>query len=197
MTCIKRPILGAACALLLAGCSTSSHVLLGTPRPPIAPDQVRVYAQPPARYEQIASINANSSASLALTGQQNMDKALERMKAEAAKLGANGILLQGVSDAQTGSIGTGVGSSINAQGHPADDLDAGRSKLAGERGGDLDAGERGSARADDRHARCGQSDSPELPEPSRRRLQVREARRPAGRGRIDPAWLHHPAISIR
>jgi len=111
MTCIKRPILGAACALLLAGCSTSSHVLLGTPRPPIGPEQVRVYAQPPARYEQIASINANSSASLALTGQQNMDKALERMKAEAAKLGANGILLQGVSDAQTGSIGTGVGSS--------------------------------------------------------------------------------------
>ncbi len=111
MTGIKRPTLGAALVLLLAGCSTSSHVLLGTPRPPITPDQVRIYSAPPARYEQIASINANSSASLALTGQQNMDKALERMKAEAAKLGANGILLQGVSDAQTGSIGTGVGSS--------------------------------------------------------------------------------------
>jgi hypothetical protein len=111
MTCLKNSITAAALALLLAGCSTSSHVLLGTPRPPIPPEQVRVYAQPPARYEQIASINANSSASLALTGQQNMDKALERMKAEAAKLGANGILLQGVSDAQTGSIGTGVGSS--------------------------------------------------------------------------------------
>src|SRR3984957_7099126 len=110
MTCIKGSILSVAFALL-AGCSTSSHVLLGTPRPPITPDQVRVYAQPPAHYEQIASINANSSASLALTGQQNMDKALDRMKAEAAKLGANGILLQGVSDAQTGSIGTGVGSS--------------------------------------------------------------------------------------
>ena len=88
MTCLKTSILSAAFTLLLAGCSTSSHVLLGTPRPPITPDQVRVYAQPPAHYEQIASINANSSASLALTGQQNMDKALERMKAEAAKLGA-------------------------------------------------------------------------------------------------------------
>jgi len=111
MVCFRSFITATACALLLAGCSTSSHVLLGTPRPPITPDQVRVYAQPPAHYEQIASINANSSASLALTGQQNMDKALDRMKAEAAKLGANGILLQGVSDAQTGSIGTGVGSS--------------------------------------------------------------------------------------
>jgi hypothetical protein len=111
MSCLKSSLTPAALALLLAGCSTSSHVLLGTARPPITPEQVRIYAQPPARYEQIASINANSSASLALTGQQNMDKALERMKAEAAKLGANGILLQGVSDAQTGSIGTGVGSS--------------------------------------------------------------------------------------
>ena len=110
MTC-SRILTAAALALLLSGCSTSSHVLLGTPRPPITPDQVRIYGQPPAHYEQIASVNANSSASLALTGQQNMDKALERMKAEAAKLGANGILLQGVSDTQTGSIGTGVGSS--------------------------------------------------------------------------------------
>src|ERR1700733_11385612 len=97
VTCIKGSILGAAFALALAGCSTSSHVLLGTPRPPIPPDQVRVYTVPPLHYEQIASINANSSGSLALTGQQNMDKAMERMKVEAAKLGANGILLQGVS----------------------------------------------------------------------------------------------------
>jgi hypothetical protein len=40
-----------------------------------------------------------------------MDKAIERMKVEAGNLGANGVLLQGVSDQQTGSIGTGVGSS--------------------------------------------------------------------------------------
>ncbi len=48
---------------------------------------------------------------MALTSQQNMDKAIERMKAEAAKLGANGILLQGIQDQQSGAIGTGVGSS--------------------------------------------------------------------------------------
>src|SRR5260370_1159659 len=91
--------------------ATSSHVLVGTPRPPISPDLVKVYTQPPEKYEQIATINANSSGSMALTSQQNMDKAIERMKAEAAKLGANGILLQGVQDQQSGAIGTGVGSS--------------------------------------------------------------------------------------
>src|SRR5579863_7900022 len=97
-------------ALGLAGCSTSSHVVVGTPRPPVPPESVRVYMQPPSKYETIATISATSQGSLALTSQQNMDKAIERMKAEAGKLGANGVLLQGVSDQQTGSIGTGVGS---------------------------------------------------------------------------------------
>jgi hypothetical protein len=105
-----RPLAGVMAALI-AGCSSTSHVLLGTPRPAIAPADVRVYAQPPPKYDQIASIDASSKGSLALTGQQNMDKAIERLKEEAAKLGANGVLLQGVQDQQSGAIGTGVGSS--------------------------------------------------------------------------------------
>jgi len=96
--------------LLLAACSTSSHVLVGTPHPPISPDSVRVYTQPPPYFEQIATLNASSQGALAVTSQQNMDKAIQRLKAEAAKLGANGILLGEVRDEQTGSIGTGVGS---------------------------------------------------------------------------------------
>lgn len=97
-------------AAWLAGCSTSSHVLLGTPRAPIAPESVRVYMQPPPSYQTIASLDASSQGSLALTSQQNMDKAIERLKREAARLGANGVLLQSVQDRQSGSIGTGVGS---------------------------------------------------------------------------------------
>jgi hypothetical protein len=98
-------------ALGLAACSTSSHVLVGTARPPISPESVRVYLEPPPKFEQIATIDATSQGSFAITSQQNMDKAVERMKQEAAKLGANGILLQGVQDTQSGSIGTGVGNS--------------------------------------------------------------------------------------
>jgi hypothetical protein len=111
MTIVLRLRIAALASVLLASCSTSSHVLVGTARSPISPDLVKVYTQPPAKYEQIAILNANSSGSMALTSQQNMDKAIERMKAEAAKLGANGILLQGVQDQQSGAIGTGVGSS--------------------------------------------------------------------------------------
>jgi hypothetical protein len=98
-------------AAMLLGCSTSSHVMIGTTHPPISPESVRVYLQPPERYEEIATIDASSQGSFAITGQQNMDKAIARLKEEAAKLGANGVLLQGVQDQQSGSIGTGIGSS--------------------------------------------------------------------------------------
>jgi hypothetical protein len=104
-----HPLLLALLACVAAGCSTSSHILIGTARPPIPPESVRVYWKPPPKYEEIATLNATSQGSLALTSQQNMDKAVQRLKAEAAKLGANGVLLQGVQDAQTGSIGGGGG----------------------------------------------------------------------------------------
>ena len=101
----------AVLAAMLAGCSTSSHVMIGSAHPPISPESVRIYLQPPEKYEQIATLDASSQGSFAITSQQNMDKAIARLKEEAAKLGANGVLLQGVQDQQSGSIGTGVGSS--------------------------------------------------------------------------------------
>jgi hypothetical protein len=104
-----RCLCAGAATLALLACSTSSHVLVGTPRPPISPDSVRIYTQPPPKYEQIAHLDASSQGSFAITSQQNMDKAMARLKEEAAKLGANGILLQGVQDQQTGSIGMGGG----------------------------------------------------------------------------------------
>jgi uncharacterized lipoprotein YajG len=106
----KRLAAVAAAMAAVAGCSTSSHVLIGTPRAPIEPASVRIYTVPPPKYEQIATLDATSQGSLALTSQQNMDKAIERLKREAARLGANGVLLQSVQDRQSGSIGTGVGS---------------------------------------------------------------------------------------
>jgi hypothetical protein len=107
---LARALLLVAVLAGAAACSTSSHVLIGTARPPISPQSVRLYYRPPPQYEEIATIEAGSQGSMALTGQQNMDKAIERLKAEAAKVGANGVLLQGVQDTQGGSIGVGGGS---------------------------------------------------------------------------------------
>ncbi len=55
-------------------------------------------------------LDATSKSAFGPGGQKSVDKVIERLKLEAAKLGANGIILEGFSDAETGSIGSGVGS---------------------------------------------------------------------------------------
>ncbi len=91
----------------VAGCVTS-HVLVGQARPPISADQVRIYLHPPTgKYEEIAIIDSSSKHSFSFTAQGKTDAVIERLKNEAAKLGANGVLLQGVGDQASGSVGTG------------------------------------------------------------------------------------------
>jgi hypothetical protein len=99
----------AVCAALSA-CAPSSHVLVGQARPPITPDQVKIYSHPPPHYQEIAVLDASSKSAFGTGGQKSVDKVIERLKIEAAKLGANGVILEGFQDSQTGSIGTGVGS---------------------------------------------------------------------------------------
>ncbi len=95
----------------LAGCAPSTHVLVGQARPPISVDQVKIYSHPPtAPFEEIAILDATNKSAFGTGGQKSIDKVVERLKIEAAKLGANGVILEGFSDAETGSIGSGVGS---------------------------------------------------------------------------------------
>lgn len=98
-------------AALTTACAPATHVLVGQARPPITPDQVRIYSQPPATpFVEIATLDASSKSAFGTGGQKSVDKVIERLKIEAAKLGANGVILEGFTDAETGSIGTGVGS---------------------------------------------------------------------------------------
>lgn len=94
----------------LAACAPSTHVLVGTARPPISPADVKIYSTPPAHFQEIAVLDASSKTAFGTGGQKSVDKVIERLKIEAAKLGANGVILEGFRDSQTGSIGTGVGS---------------------------------------------------------------------------------------
>lgn len=105
----RLPILGAL--LLLAACA-SSHMLTGTPRPPIDPAQVRFYYAPPSvPFEEIAIIDASSGAFT--YGEQNKSDAVRRrLREEAAKLGANGVIFGGASSGYGGggvSVGAGGG----------------------------------------------------------------------------------------
>jgi hypothetical protein len=102
----------------LSGCATS-HVMVGQARPPTTPDQVRLYLRPPAsKYEEIAMVDTSSRGGFAFSAQGKTDVVIDRLRAEAAKLGANGILLQGMGDQAGGSIGTGFGSA-SVSGHSA------------------------------------------------------------------------------
>ena len=113
------PLLACVLVMCLSGCGASeSFVLTGTARPPISPAEVKIYSQPPPEFVEIALLNASSKSVFSPGGQQTVDKVIERMKEQAAKLGANGVILAGFSDRQTGSLGTGVGSS-SASGNSA------------------------------------------------------------------------------
>jgi hypothetical protein len=109
-------LLGTLAYVALSAC-VSSHVIVGKVRPPISPDQVQLYLHPPAgKYEEIALLDSNSRHSFSFTAQGKTNAVINRLKAEAAKLGANGIPLGGVSDQATGSVGTSFGGAT-ASGH--------------------------------------------------------------------------------
>ena len=97
-------------AALCGACAPSSHIIIGTPRAPISPNDVRIYETPPPKYEEIALLDASSSSAFGPGGQKSIDKVIERLKLQAAQLGANGVILGDISDRETGALGTGVGS---------------------------------------------------------------------------------------
>jgi hypothetical protein len=111
--CVLRLIcVGLAAAVV--GCA-SSHVLVGTARPPISPDQVRLYTQLPAQYEEIAIVQASSQGSFVFGDQRKTNKVIQRLRGEAAKLGANGLVLQEIGIQYAGSVGTGFGSATESR----------------------------------------------------------------------------------
>ncbi len=103
-------LIGIMLALVTVSCAPSSHILTGVARAPISPSVVKIYSTPPVRFEEIALLDASSKSVFLPGGQRSMDKVIERLKIQAAQLGANGVILEDVQDHQTGAIGTGVGS---------------------------------------------------------------------------------------
>jgi hypothetical protein len=123
----------------LTGCVTSRVVVVGHPRPAISPDRVQIYLQPPeAKYQQIADLWASSRASFAFSAAGKIDKVIERLKSEAAKLGANGILLHGVGDQGTAPVGVGLSTETNS-GHSPYGLGFGVSAFVYQKSGEADA----------------------------------------------------------
>ena len=87
---------------LTKACYPVSHIIVGDTQTPLDFTEVKVYTDYPDNYEKIAIIEASSDLafkdlSIDITHQQKTNKALERLRKEAASLGANGIVIKNIS----------------------------------------------------------------------------------------------------
>ena len=91
------------CSLFVTGCVAVNATQLGelTARPPVDPTAVIIYRtadQVPRRYDEVALLNATGS-----TGFTDEKGMLEAMKKRAAKIGANGVILDAISEPSAGA----------------------------------------------------------------------------------------------
>ncbi len=103
-TCLTRMLAMFGLAVVALTACATSHVMIGKARPPISPDQVQIYDAPPTqKYEAIATLDTSSQGTFSFTAQRKTDQVIRRLKEEAAKLGADGVGLQGIGDEVSGS----------------------------------------------------------------------------------------------
>ena len=76
---------------VLIGCATGSAIVTGSRRPPLNPNDVKIYLEPPASYEIVGLVEAESD--VEFSTQAAMDRVFDELKRQAARIGANGVLL--------------------------------------------------------------------------------------------------------
>lgn len=91
-------------AVLLTACASGSSIVTGTVRAPIDFNQVKLYTDYPEHYETIGIVKASSDAGW--TEQGSQDYAVAELKKQAAKLGANGVVLAYVGESSSSIVGT-------------------------------------------------------------------------------------------
>ena len=88
--------------LCVIGCARGNALVTGTQRPATSPESVVLYTEAPEKYEVIGIVTASSDATG--SAQTDLNYAVAELKKQAAKIGANGIILQDVSS----SSGDGI-----------------------------------------------------------------------------------------
>ncbi len=92
MRAFIRGLLVFAAVSALTACASSS-ILLGTARPPIDPSGVKIYLRPPAKFEEVALLDASSKSSWAISDQGKMDVVVRRLIVMLQTVGDTGGLL--------------------------------------------------------------------------------------------------------
>lgn len=82
--------------IALFGCATGTSIVTGKVRPAKNPSEVKLYLEPPTKYETIGIVEASSD--VEFSSQAALDRAIQELKAQAAKIGANGVLISNTGD---------------------------------------------------------------------------------------------------
>ncbi|EGR0059039.1 hypothetical protein [Vibrio vulnificus] len=94
----------------LNACASGSAIVTGVKRPALDFNQVRLYLEAPEQYETIGIVKASSDAGI--TQQASQDYAVEELKKQAAKIGANGVILTTTGERTSSIISTNADGSI-------------------------------------------------------------------------------------
>ena len=78
---------------MLVGCASHTVVPSAGPRKPTSPQDVRVYQKHPKQYEQLGKVIVNVTPEMKWDERGDSTAGFEALKAQAAALGANGVLL--------------------------------------------------------------------------------------------------------
>ena len=104
-----------ALPVLLFGCSSGSHVVTGQQMPELEVEQVTIFEQAPTfDYKVVGTVKASSDNGF--TEDSRKEKATQELKEQAAKIGANGVILDEVTQLSFRRLGTGVGVSAGSGG---------------------------------------------------------------------------------
>ncbi|MDE6349967.1 MAG: DUF4156 domain-containing protein [Treponemataceae bacterium] len=106
---MRKILMGAGLLLFLlmvSGCvsvnASGTYLITGTRRKAIDADTVMLYAAFPKQYEIIGIVTATSTTGW--TEQSKVDRAVAELKRQAAKIGANGVVVEDMGEISTGSV---------------------------------------------------------------------------------------------
>lgn len=98
----------------IISCASGTALVTGNQRTPTNPDDVTIYTEPPLKYEVIGLVTASSDSGW--TEQGDLNYAMAELRKQAAKIGANGVILESVTTSNSGGVMTyGIYSSITSK----------------------------------------------------------------------------------
>lgn len=102
---------------MITGCTImdGNSIVTGNARSPISAEMVRLYRTAPEKFEEIAVVSASAGHDFKKSSSL-LNSAIQRLKEEAAKLGANGVLLSEIDERDVPAVTTNYGAAIASGG---------------------------------------------------------------------------------